>query len=57
MGNKQNNKIPHFWDQEEMHNFFTAQAQTTQEYFQSLAAEKEDQLSKERLDRTLGIGE
>lgn len=60
---KANNKIPHFWDQEEMHDFFSAQAQSTQEYFQTLAAEKEDRSFKgrpayfDRLDRALGIDE
>ena len=54
---KINNKIPQFWDQEDLHDFFTAQAQTTQEYFQSLAAENEDRSLNERLDRSLGIVE
>ena len=63
MSNKQKNKIPYFWDQEEMHDFFSAQAQSTQEYFQSLAAEKEDRSFKgrpayfDRLDRALGVDE
>ena len=54
---KTNSKIPQFWDQEDLHDFFTAQAQSTQEYFHRLAAENEDRSPNERLDRSLGIVE
>ena len=38
-----------------MHDFFSAQAQSTQEYFQSLAAEKEDQSFHDRMGKVLGV--
>lgn len=57
MGNKHNNKMSYFWDEEEAHDFFSAHAQSTEEYFQSLAAEKEDHSFNDRLDRALGIVE
>jgi hypothetical protein len=66
MSNKQKNKIPYFWNEEEMHNFFSGNSQTTEEYFHSIAADKEDRsfinvLDRptwmKRLDKRLGITE
>ena len=66
MSNKHNNKIPYFWNEEEMHNFFSAKSQTTEEYFHSITADKEDRsfinvldipTGMKRLDKRLGITE
>ena len=37
-----NNKIPYFYNEEDLYDFFAAQSQTTQEYFNDFRAKKED---------------
>ena len=40
--NNKNNEIPYFWNEEELHDFFSSQSTSTQEYFHQLSADKED---------------
>ncbi len=37
-----NNKIPYFYNEEDLYDFFSAESQTTNEYFNEIRAKKED---------------
>ena len=40
--NNKNNEIPYFWNEEDLHDFFSSQAISTQEYFHQIQANDED---------------
>ena len=37
-----NNENPYFWNEEELHDFFSSQSTSTQEYFYQIRANEED---------------
>ena len=47
-----NNEIPYFWNEEELHDFFSSQS--TQEYFQQIQANEENHIFEEKSNGTLG---
>ena len=52
-----NNKIPYFYNEEDLYDFFAAQSQTTQEYFNDFRAKKEDILFENKMNKNVGITE
>ena len=50
--NNNNNKIPYFWNEEELHDFFSSQSTLTQEYFQEIQANEEDRIFEEKSHET-----
>ena len=52
--NNKNNEIPYFYNEEELHNFFSSQVNSTQEYLQQIQEnEKDYSIFEEKSNKTL----